>query len=226
MVAGVRRMTRVSHFRLVGTTSTAGHTGVMRILGKRVSKVSPASDAEFSEYFVKVILDRARADKEPRTDLWIGVTVTGHQRDVDFLRRQGLARAAGTFADCFACCEKLAAGTFGERVGTHSVECLVRGAQRHACVRAAVHSTEPLTVAELTARELDRYTAACESLDRFPVAGLVVIQQPAATCLDPERPLGAAGPSSLAQTIERSRRLIHAAGSDASLHALSQRPPV
>jgi len=59
-----------------------------------------------------------------------------------------------------------------------------------------VLATEPLATQEVRPTEVDSHTRSIEALDRLPVtllSDLAVAQQRMRACLDPERPLAAAG---------------------------------
>ena len=111
----------------------------------------------------------------------------------------------GALAHLLARGEQLMPGAFGERVGAHGDERLVRDPQLLASVDAPALATQPLAVEQAGAGELRTQPGAPEAIDRFAVqalGGLALRQQRARPRLDAERPVGVAVLGVLAQPRE------------------------
>ena len=63
--------------------------GEPAVLGRRRAELPARGDTELHEHVVQVPLDRARADKQLRADLWVGQAVAGEPGDLLLLRREG-----------------------------------------------------------------------------------------------------------------------------------------
>ena len=147
----------------------SGRLGGLRVAGQRADELIARADVELREHLAQVVLDRARADEEPRADLRVRESVACQLGDLRLLRASARRACLGVRArDGLAGGEQLAAGALRERRGTHGGEHLVGGAQLLAGIDAALLAAQPLAV-ERGARGPDRTRepAATEPLDRL-----------------------------------------------------------
>ena len=108
--------------------------------------------------------------------------------------RRGGCRA---FAGGLAGGQQLAAGPLGERLHADGVEHAVRGAQLLAGLAAPALAAQPLAVQQVGAGQFGAQPGAAEPLDRLAVQALGLLalaQQRPGPRLDPQPPVGAAGP--------------------------------
>jgi len=139
-----------------------------------------------------VVLDRARADEQPRADLRVRQALAGQPRDLRLLRGQLHGRLDRTLAGGLPRGLQLKPGPFGERPDTHRVQHLVGRAQVLPCLGAAALAAQPLPVQQVTASELGADPGPAEALDRLAIAGLGLgaAEQGTDPGLDPQRPVG------------------------------------
>ena len=116
------------------------------LVREHASKLLARADVELAEHLVQVVLDRPRADEQPRADLGVGVPVAGQPCDLRLLRGEGVAGLDREPARGLAGGEQLAARALGERLGTEAAEALVGGAQELAGLGAPVLAPEPFPV--------------------------------------------------------------------------------
>src|SRR6185436_17518690 len=62
--------------------------GGLRIARQRADELIARGNVEFREHLVQVVLDRARADEQPRADLRVGQPFACQLGDLALLRRQ------------------------------------------------------------------------------------------------------------------------------------------
>src|SRR5438270_11816311 len=93
------------------------------------SEFFAGADVEFREHLAQVVLDGARAEEQPRADLWVRLPIGGQAGDLRFLGRQAVAGVGRALARGLAGGEQLTAGALGEGVGPDAREQLVGGAQ-------------------------------------------------------------------------------------------------
>src|SRR3954447_26149450 len=131
------------------------------------------------------------------------------------MRGEVLAGLDVALADAFARCQQLALGAAREGFGAHAREHLDRGAQLLAGVDPAALAAQPLAVEEMGARQINAEARALEALDRLPVEavdGIAAAEQCARPGVDPQRPLGAAGPRPLGEQLMRAAGELVVAG--------------
>jgi len=63
-----------------------GKQRVARLAREDFFELGARADAEFDEDLAQVVLDGVMADEEPRSNLAVGETVAGKQRDLRLLR--------------------------------------------------------------------------------------------------------------------------------------------
>ena len=135
---------------------------------------------QLSEDLAQVVLHCAGADEQLGADLGVGQAVSGQPGDLPFLGRERVARVHDAPARGPAGRQQLAVGTPGERLGPGTAEHVVCGSKVLPSVDAAVLATQPLTVRQVCAGEMDDDTTAREPFDRLAVEGfgcLAVAQQ-------------------------------------------------
>ena len=128
---------------------------------------------ELAEDLAKVVVDRARADEEPSSDLGVRKAVGGESRDLGLLGCELAAGLDNAFAGRLAGHPQLAGCALGESLGAHRVEHLVRGAQLCACVQASPLAAQPL--AGDARGRAPRAPGAAKPVDRLEVVGLCAL---------------------------------------------------
>src|SRR5262249_9119933 len=111
--------------------------GGSRPAGQDASKLDARGDAELGVDLAQVILDRFRADEQPRADLDVGQAFSGQLGDLGLLGGQLTTGLGGALAGGLACGQQFAAGPFSERLDAHSLQHAERRAQLLARVGAA-----------------------------------------------------------------------------------------
>ena len=154
---------------------------------------------------MQVVLNGARTDEQPRTDLGVGQPVAGQSGDQRFLRCEQAEGDRGASARCLAGGRQLAAGPLGEPLCTKPVEQLVGGAQLLAGVDSTVFAAQPLAIHQLGPSQVKRDMATAEARNRLPVEGFGARaggQQGARAGLEPKSPVGATRLRSFDQTLK------------------------
>ncbi len=175
---------------------------MVRVAGQDAVELAAGADIKLGEDLAQVVLDRARADEQPRADLRVGEPFVGQPRHLGLLGGQRITtglvgtRADGlpdALADGLAGGHQLAAGPLGERLHAHRVQHAVGGAQLLPRVHAAVLPAQPLPVEQVTAGQFGTDAGAAEAVDGLtvqPLGGLALAEQGPEAGLDPQRPLG------------------------------------
>ena len=136
-------------------------------------ELAAGADFELGEHLAHVVLDRARADEQPRADLGVGEPLVGQPRDLGLLGGQRFAGLTGSrvggsrgaLADGLAGSRQLAAGPLGEPLHAHRVQHAVGGAQLLPRVHAAALAAQPLPVEQVTAGQLGTEPGAAQVVD-------------------------------------------------------------
>ena len=134
------------------------------------------------------------------------------------------AAFAGVLAGRF----QLDACALGERLHPEVGEEVMRGPQLFSCVDAPALTSQPLTVEQVSASEIDGHPRPTESFDRLDIASLGLLifdQQRLRACRDPEGPVRPAHPGHLRETRSSIHGQLGSSGSDRSLDQLDH-PPV
>src|SRR5216683_6600142 len=139
-------------------------------VGQGAAELVAGADVELGEDLVQVVFDGARAHEQLGSDLGVGQALAGQPGDLSFAGSELGGDVGGAVADPLAGGPQLARGSFGEPIGSHPSEHLVRGAQLLAGVDAATLATQPLAVEQIGAGELDPEAGAAEPVDRLAVA--------------------------------------------------------
>src|SRR5215471_14663095 len=100
-------------------------------------ELGAAGDVELAEDLAQVVFDGAGADEQPGGDLPVGQVLGDQAGDLLLLRGQHLLGLGGARAGPFAGGAQFARGSFGESVGSHGREHLMREAQLLAGAAAA-----------------------------------------------------------------------------------------
>ena len=162
-----------------------------------------------------MVLDGARADEQPGTDLRVGQAVTGQPCHLGLLSGQRVISPAHSLADCLARGEQLAPGSFGECPGAHRLQHLVGGAQLLARIGPPVLTAQPLAVDQVRAGQLGADAGPAKVLDRravVPLGRLALAEQAASPRLDPQHPVGRGHPGTFGQPFQDGREELHIAG--------------
>ena len=93
----------------------------IRVGGQGAVKLAAGADVELGEDLGQVVLNRARADEQPGTDLRVGQPVPGQPRDLGLLRGQLDGGLHGASARGLAGGQQLAAGPRSERLHAHRI---------------------------------------------------------------------------------------------------------
>jgi hypothetical protein len=118
-----------------------------------------------------VVLHRSRADEQLRADLGIGEAIPSKSGYLCLLGREDVARFVGAPARGLSGGKELVAGSLRKRPGPEAAERLVRGSKLLARFEAPVLTSKPLAVHEPRSGQMNRDSAAVESLDRLAVEG-------------------------------------------------------
>lgn len=97
--------------------------------GERETEFSARCDVELCEDLAQVPFDGSGAEEQLRADLGVGSYVTGQSGDLGFLCCQVVACLDRPSADFLACREAFSTCAFGERLGPHRAEAIVRDAK-------------------------------------------------------------------------------------------------
>src|SRR5262249_32901948 len=124
---------------------------------------------------MEVVLDGARAEEEPRTDLGIRQSVACQARDFGFLRGELVTRLGVATTSSLTGCEKLAPDTLGKGLGAHCREHFLSRAKRSARLRSAPLAAQPFAVNKMRPGEVRLDSRASQPLDRLEVEGLRVV---------------------------------------------------
>src|SRR5580700_5406922 len=140
--------------RICKLASTAGQSGLGRRTGvsgagQGTAELAARGDAQLGEDLAQVILDRARAQKQPEGDLRVRQPLGGQPRDLRLLRRQLYHGGDGGSAGSPAGGPQLAAGAGGIRFHADRVQHLDGGAQLLTRVGAAAFPPQPLPVQQV-----------------------------------------------------------------------------
>ena len=84
-----------------------------------VSKLSTRRDPDFAEDIAKVPLDRAWAEKEASTDLWVRQALPDQTGDLGLLGSQRFHRRSGSSTHLLPGCQELATSSFGKADHAH-----------------------------------------------------------------------------------------------------------
>src|SRR4051794_15287868 len=172
-------------------------------------------------------LGGARADEELPADLLVREALTREASDLKLLGGEVVARLHGALAGGLAGGAQLAPGALGECLDAHGAELVVGVAQLDARIDAAALTAQPLAVDQLGTGEVHAAAGAREPFDRLTVQALghlIGSQERARPGLEAEGPVAAAGPSVLAEPVQRGGGLARGAGADARLDELGQHP--
>ncbi len=140
--------------------------------------------------------------------------------------RELIGRLGGALARVLTGGAEFACGARGERRGAHVGQHSIRGAQLVPGLLPPPLAAQPLAVDEVSTGCLTGDARLLESRDRLQI---VVFgrrpcdRQRSRACFKTERPRGAAGTRTCAQTFERERRRLGVAGADGCLDELGQR---
>jgi hypothetical protein len=163
------------------------------------------ADGELGEDLVQVVFDGARAHEQLGGDVGVGQAVAGQPGDLGLPGGEPAGGVGGALADPLAGGQQLPRGSFGEPVGAHRGEHLVRGAQLPARVDAPVLPAEPLTVQEAGAGQRHTDAGAGEPVEclAVPAVGRLALadQRPRAG-LGTQRPVRAASAGSFGERLE------------------------
>src|SRR3954454_15936020 len=189
-------------------TPTCAHTssrsaelrgrGLSALARQGLVKAHARADPELGEHLPEVPFDGARAEEQLGADLGVSSALSCQPCDVRLLRRQLVARLVAALAHRLAGGQQLTACAFGEPVGAHRREHLVRRAQLRTRIAPAVLTAQPLAVEQMAARELGAEPPAAQPVNRFAIeaVGCVALaQQRPGTRLEPEPPVPVAAVS-------------------------------
>src|SRR5579859_3184828 len=165
-------ITSGSPLRLSGKANAADGVPVA---GQNAVELATRADAELGEHLAQVVLDRARADKQPGADLRVGQPVPGQPRNLGLLRGQLRGGLDGRLAGDLAGGCQLAPGPLGERTDAHSLQHLVRGPQLLSRLTSTALAAQPLAVEQVRPGQLCADPGPAQPLDRFPVTALGVL---------------------------------------------------
>src|SRR5947209_14605383 len=110
----------------------------MRNLRQGLSEFLAGADIEFWEHLAQVVFDGARAEEQPRSDLWVRLPIGGQACNLLLLGRQVVAGVGRALAHGLARGDQLAARTPGECLGADRAQHVVCETQLLAGVDAAL----------------------------------------------------------------------------------------
>ena len=200
----------------------------MSRVGQGPGELPAGADAELGEHLTQMPLDRARAQEQLGADLGIGQPVPGPPGDLPLLRGELVRFVRRALADGLPGGEQLAAGTFGERLGSHPREHVVGRPQLGPGVGAPVLPPEPFPVDQVRTGQGDRAAALAQPADRLAVellGGFALTYQRARARLDAQPPGGAAGARRAGQPLDGVGGTSGLTAADGRLGQLGQ-PPV
>src|SRR5262249_11167785 len=139
---------------------------------RNAAQLVARADVELLKDLAQVVLHRPWAEEQVGADLGVGETIAGETGDLRLLQCENVARFHAAQARGLRGREKLTVRPLGKPLSSDARERLVRSAKLHARIYAPVLSTKPLAVDELCSGQMNRPSAALESLDRFAVERL------------------------------------------------------
>src|SRR5215218_9918540 len=167
----------------------------LRLGGQRLLELAAGAEPERREHLVKVVLDGARADEQPRADLRIRQALASEPRDLRLLGRELVTGLGGALAGGLAGRQQLARRAVGERLGADRAEELVCGAELGPRLEPAPAPAQPLAVEQLGPGMLRPVPGSAQAVDRLsiqPLRGFSLADLRTRTRLDAEGPVRAA----------------------------------
>src|SRR6476659_141796 len=182
-------------------------------------ELSPRADPELCEHLAHVPFNRARAEEQPRGDLWIRVAFARKLGDLTLLGGQFVAALCPAFADLLSRGYELSPSALGESVHAETREHVVRRTQLLAGIDAPACAAKPFPVEQVCARAFRRDAATGKPVDRLAIELIgrpALAQQGARASFDAQGPFGSSCLGSLRQAFQGGCR-------DSGLRATSRR---
>ena len=121
---------------------------------------------------MEVVFDRAGADEQLSGDLSVRVSLRDKAGDLRLLRRQLTKGIDGPDANMLAGRFQFDARALGKGLRPEVGEEVMRCTQLRSCVDSPTLTSQPLTVEQVSASEIDGHPSPTESFDRLDIAFL------------------------------------------------------